>query len=271
MAEIDTTRYQEVIMKKAVMLMVAVLLLSCLAAGCYGAIRGSGNLETREFNHSNFTRIEVGTAFEVEVVRSDSFSISITMDDNLFDYLNVSKSGETLEIRLKSGYGYISHTAIAEITMPELRKLDFSGATDGTVSGFSSAQDLAVGLSGASSLDMVDMAAGDVDFGLSGASHLTGGMTADGDVRFDISGASSVILSGSADDLDADVSGASRLALDDFPVNNASIELSGASNGTVNLDGTLNADLSGASHLYYIGEPTLGELKTSGASSISKK
>lgn len=258
-------------MKKVVMLMVAVLLLSCLAAGCYGAVRGSGNLETRDFDYSNFTRIEVGNAFEVKVVRSDSFGISITMDDNLFDYLNVSRSGETLKIKLKSGYGYVSHTAIAEITMPELRKLDFSGATDGTVSGFNSAQDLAVGLSGASSLEMLSMAAADVDFELSGASHLTGGITTDGYVRFNISGASSVVLSGSADDLDADVSGASSLALDDFPVSNASIEMSGASSGTVNLDGILDANLSGASHLYYIGEPTLGDIETSGASSISRK
>jgi hypothetical protein len=258
-------------MKKVVMLMVTVLLVAWLAAGCYGTIRGSGDLETREFDFSDFTRVEVGTAFEVEVVQSDSFSIRIIMDDNIFEYLDVSRSGETLEIRLKSGYGYVSYTSIIEITMPELHKLGFSGATSGMVSGFSSTQDLDVELSGASSLNILGMAAGDIDFKLSGASDLTGSITADGDARFNVSGASSVVLSGSADDLDADVSGASSLDLEDFPVGNASIGLSGASNGTVNLDGTLNADVSGASHLSYIGEPTLGDLETSGASSISRK
>ena len=59
--------------------------------------------------------------------------------------------------------------------------------------------------------------------------------------------------------------------LEGLPIKNADIELSGASNGTVNLDGTLNADLSGASHLYYAGEPTLGDIDISGASSISRK
>jgi len=258
-------------MKKVVMLVAAVLLVAWLAAGCYGTIRGSGDLETREFDFSDFTRVEVGTAFEVEVVQSDSFSIRITMDDNIFEYLDVSRSGETLEIRLKSGYGYVSYTSIVEITMPELRKLGFSGATSGLVSGFSSAPVLDVELSGASSLDMSNMATGDADFKLSGASNLTGKITADGDARFNVSGASSVVLSGSADDLDADVSGASSLDLEDFPVGNASVGLSGASNGTVNLDGTLNADISGASHLYYIGEPIMGDIDTSGASGISRK
>ena len=112
-------------MRKVVLLGVAVLLLSWLAAGCWGAIRGSGELETRKFDYSDFTRLEVGKAFEVEVRQSDSFNVVVTLDDNLFDYLNVSKSGETLEIRMKSGYGYISYTARVEITMSELHKLDF--------------------------------------------------------------------------------------------------------------------------------------------------
>jgi len=258
-------------MKKIVMLMVAILLIAWLMAGCYGNIRGSGDTETREFSFSNLTRVEVGNAFEVEVVKSDSFSIFITMDDNIFDYLDVSKSGETLKIRLKSGYGYISYTTKAEITMPELYKLGFSGATSGTVEGFSSAQDLAIELSGASSLDMLGMTAGNVDFKISGASKLTGSIMAGGDAEFNLSGASSVNLSGLADDLDAGVSGASRLDLENFSVNNASIGFSGASSGTVNMEGTLDANLSGASHLYYIGEPTLGVIDTSGASNINKK
>jgi hypothetical protein len=33
----------------------------------------------------------------------------------------------------------------------------------------------------------------------------------------------------------------------------------------------MDADLSGASHLYYIGEPTLGDIDISGGSSIGEK
>ncbi|GAI84175.1 unnamed protein product, partial [marine sediment metagenome] len=223
------------------------------------------------FDYSDFTRVEVGYALEVEVIQSSSFSISITADDNIFDYMDVSKSGETLKIRLKSGYSYTSYTAIAEITMPELYRLDLSGATHGSVQGFSSSHDFVLELSGASSLNISDMAAGNIRFDLSGASHLTGSITAGGDARFDISGASSVTLSGSANDLNADASGASHLGLDDFPVHNADVNLSGASSSTINTDGTLDANLSGASHLYYIGNPTLDDIDLSGGSNISKK
>ncbi|MDH4291505.1 MAG: DUF2807 domain-containing protein, partial [Dehalococcoidia bacterium] len=92
-----------------------------------------------------------------------------------------------------------------------------------------------------------------------------------GNVEFDINGASTIQLEGSANDMDAIVSGASRFNLDDFIVNNADVNFSGASSGTVNLNGRLDADLSGASRLAYIGEPTMGDINTSDASTLSKK
>jgi hypothetical protein len=99
---------------------------------------------------------------------------------------------------------------------------------------------------------------------------VTGSLTA-GNIEFDISGASTVQLDGSANDIDANLSGASQLNLEDFPVNNADINFSGASSGTVNLGGSLDANLSGASRLWYIGEPTSTDINTSGASTVSKK
>jgi hypothetical protein len=59
--------------------------------------------------------------------------------------------------------------------------------------------------------------------------------------------------------------------LTDFPVNDADINLSGASRATINLDGKLDAELSGASNLEYIGDPTMGDINIAGASTINKK
>jgi len=261
-------------MKKAVVAaLVAVLLTSGLSAGCVGHREaGSGNLVTEEFEFSDFTRVEVGSAFEVEIVRADSYRVSVTADDNLFEHIQVSKQGETLKIGLKLlPLRPLFTTLRAEITMPRIYDLDLSGATRGTVSGFSSTENLDVGVSGASSLNLVEMSAGDVEFELSGASKARGEITAGGDARIDLSGASSVQLQGSASDLVIDASGASRAALDNFPVANADVELSGASGATVNLDGILDADLSGASRLSYIGEPSMGDINTSSGSSVSKK
>jgi len=78
-------------------------------------------------------------------------------------------------------------------------------------------------------------------------------------------------LEGSANDVVVEADGASRVKLAGFTVNNADVSLGGASNGTVNLSGKLDADLSGASKLEYMGEPRMGTINTSGASTLSKK
>ena len=90
-------------------------------------------------------------------------------------------------------------------------------------------------------------------------------------MELEVSGASTVQLKGSASDVTVDVSGASHLRLADLKVENANVILSGASNGTINLDGRLDAELSGASTLEYIGEPTLGVMDITGASTLQKK
>ena len=254
-----------------VAVLVAVFLTSGLLGGCVGGVvKGSGNLDTQEFNFSDFARVEVGYAFEVEITQSSSYSVSITADDNLFDYILVSKQGTTLKIRLEPALHYAFTTLQAKITMPQLYGLALSGATRGTVSGFSSTENLDVEMSGASSLDLVGISAGDVKCEVSGASKVTGDIIA-ADADFDVSGASTVQLEGLAIDIVVDASGASRVKLAAFLVNNADVTLSGASSSTVNLDGRLDADLSGASKLEYIGEPTMGSMNTSGASSLSKK
>lgn len=271
-------------MKKAIVAALMVVLLTSVGlVGCAGGVvKGSGNLGTEEMNFSGFTRVEVGHAFEVEIVQSASYSVSITADDNLFKYVLVSKTGETLKIELQSGYSYQSITMRAKITMPDLYELDLSGATRGTVQGFSFSHNLILDLSGASSLDMVDMSmtVGDIEFDISGASRVTGDIRITGDADFEVSGASIVELGvhpkltllfsqdevsaeSSVNNIAVSASGASRVELTGCLLNNADVNLSGASQGTVNLNGRLDADLSGASQLSYIGEPTMGSIDIS--------
>ncbi|MFC1786603.1 GIN domain-containing protein [Halobacteriota archaeon] len=262
-------------MKKVmVAVLLGVILVSTFFIGCLSAIEGSGNLETKQYDLSDFARVDVSHNFEVEIDQSGSYSVSITSDDNLFEYIQVTRNGETLKIGLKPSIvgPYLGSTTLkAKITMPELRGLDISGATRGTVTNFRSTEDLDIQVSGASSLDLVEMSASDIDFEISGASRVTGDIIAN-DAVFEVSGGSTVQLEGSVSDIVVDASGASRVELAAFPVNNADVTLSGGSSGIVSLEGRLDADLSGSSKLEYIGERvTLGTIKTSGGAIVSKK
>ena len=197
----------------------------------FGAVVGSGNLVTEEEFFSDFTAVDAGSGFNVEIAQSSSYSVLVTADDNVMDNIDISKSGDTLKVGVNWGISLSSVTLKVKITMPELRRLELSGGSQGKIEEISSTDS--------------------VSFDLSGGSQLTGHVE--------------------AGDLAIDASSGSQLDFTDFTVQDANIELSGGSQATINLDGTLDADLSGGSQLYYIGDPTLGDIETSGGSTISKK
>ncbi len=239
------------------LVLVAFALSSCynvggVIGGTGGLVMGSGKSATRDFNLTDFTQLDVGNAFQVEVTQADTFGVTITADDNLFDYIRVTREGNTLRISLDPTHRYsLGLNAMqAKIKMPTLEGVVFSGATRGTIAGFKSTRDLSVNLSG--------------------ASGLTGGIDA-GNVSLEASGASSVTLTGSGKDARLNASGASRFNLGDFALDTADVTLSGASSGAVNAKSKLGYDLSGASNLTYSGTPVIGKSQTSGASRATRK
>jgi len=200
--------------------------------------------------YTGFTQLDISHAFTANITRSDRFNVVITADDNLVDYLDIRQRGDTLYIGVQSGRTYTGTTFRAEITLPTLEGLNVSGASRANLSGFSSTQRLALEASGAS------VVRGDVKCG---------------DVSFNVSGASQVTLSGTGQDAVLEVSGASRVQLEDMSFRNVDVEASGASSVTVNLEGRLDASASGASNILYVGSPTLGRIEESGASSVRRK
>jgi hypothetical protein len=203
------------------------------------------------YDFKDFTTVRAGSAFEVEIVCGETYSVTVNVEERIQDSLRVTQQGDTISIYLEPlsallHFGVGRHSA--RITMPALQGLNLSGASHTHITGFSSDRPLAVALSGASSLE--------------------GDITAS-DVRMNLSGASRNRLTGKARLMDLDGSGASHLELGDFPADSIAVHLSGASSADVTASEHIDCDLSGASRLRYHGSPQIGRTNVSGASSIA--
>jgi hypothetical protein len=232
------------------MLAAGLALIACsVSLPSVSRVTGSGNVVSLEQDFSDFDRLVVSHAFRTTVTQGDSFDVVIRIDDNLQPYLRVEQDGDTLSIGLTDelGLGLLTATLEADITLPSLASLDASGGTHVTLAGFE--EDAAVSLNA------------------SGASRLEGHLETPG-LDLTVSGASGAELSGSAEQLHIDANGASRADMGAFAAVDADVVVNGASNATVNVSGTLNADASGASHVTYLGAPTLGAVNVSGGSSV---
>ena len=226
------------------------LLASCASFNGDHTITGSGHTVTKPFDHAGFSKLSAGSAFQVTVAQGTAYSVVVTIDDNLVEYLHVAKSGDTLRVNLKPAVGVRNASLKAQITMPELTGLDLSGATHTTLAGFSSEKFFKVDLSGASRVQ---------------------GEVKSGDARLHLSGASTLELRGSASNLKVSASGASHARLDQFNSKSAVVDASSASHISINVADKLEAEASGASHVRYVGQPQVLKLHTSGASSIRKQ
>jgi hypothetical protein len=196
-----------------------------------GTILGSGHTVTQDQPFSDFTSVSISSGFEFVITQSNSFNVKTTTDDNIQNYIQISRSGDTLTVELKPGYSITTSTLRAEISMPNLSRLELSGGAHGKAKDFVSTNDFEIDASGGSQLQM----------------------------------------QGQANDLTVNASGGSQLNISNFKVRNANVDLSGGSQTEISPSGRIDASLSGGSHLFYSGNPTLGNINVSGGATIEKR
>ena len=229
---------------------------------------GSDRIITQELPISDFANVEVDCAFIFEIMPAPTCSVAITTSENIFAYLDVARSGNTLRLTLKPARFEHRPVLEARIKMPALRRLRQAAAARGIVRGFNSEGPFDLYLSGASTLHM-DAAAGDVKMEVSGASRTNGTLRAKS-VDLTVSGASRADLQGATANLVLSAWGAASIDLAGLVARQATVYLKSASRATVNVSGQLDIDLSGASHLDYLGQPNLSEINLTGASTLNQ-
>jgi serine/threonine-protein kinase len=210
-------------------------------------IEGSGRQITKAVVAKDFSAIQIDRMLITDVTRADAFAVSLTADDNILERIEVVRDGSTLRISLANGNYRLRNRPRATITLPHLEAFSLGGASKATLKGFKSDKAFQLKVSGASEVD------GAIDVG-----------SAD----FQISGASSATMTGSARAGHLFASGASRLKLAGFLLNQCQLELDGASNVSLQVKSNqpFKAKLDGASILSGLVEATDLDLKVDGSS-----
>lgn len=229
------------------LLLTAAALLALTACNLAESITGSGTVVSREYDFEGFNEVDLSHAFTGTISQGDTYSVVVRIDDNLVDQLVVEQVDNRVSIGLEQGTIVTRATMEVDITMPRLAWLNVSGASRAQINQFDIGDLFIVEASGASQVH------GDIDAV---------------DLELTASGASSIFLAGTAANVQADASGASTIDLTELSAVDAQVDASGASNVTVNLDGILDADASGASTVTYMGNVEMGDIKTSGGSNV---
>ena len=244
--------------KIALILGSMLLLLSTGMMVCDWTVIGSEELETKIFRTGRFEVLEIGNFFEAEIICGEERMISVTADDNMFDYIIVDEEDGIIRMGLEKNRTYKNVTLRATIIVPYIKNLVLSSGASAEISGFSDISNLELTLSGFSSLRMNNMTVANLSLSIS-SSDVHGVITT-GDLNLGSTDFSNVVLSGSARNINAIASENSRLQLFDFNANDVEITLNNLSTASLNLSGRLNARVRNNSSLVYSGSPLLGEI-----------
>lgn len=209
---------------------------------------------TKNFDFVDFTELDIAGSFNVYVQQGD-FNVTLVSHegDDKLEKASVKRDGNTLEVSMNNKWSLFGnsnneHKLDLHLTMPELSEMELTGTSHTIIKDFN-AEDMAFDISGASSCN---------------AAINTEKLVVD------MSGASSLNLMGNSSKMYLELSGASTLNAYDFEATDVEAEVSGASNAQIKVVNHLDADLSGASQMLYVGEPTEVRSETSGAAHITK-
>ena len=234
-------------MKKLLVLLAGLF----LGAGLYAQEVNDPNAEIREAK--NFHGINVSSAFDVYITQGNEEALAVSASEIKYrDMIRTEVKDGILVIKFESGFRWTrgNKKLKAYISCKQIDKLTISGACDVYIKGVLKVDDLSLNQSGASDLK------GKLDI-----KKLT----------VDLSGASDIDVSGTASTLEIHAEGASSFKGFDLVTDICDAHASGASDIRITVNKELSAHASGASDVYYKGEGVIRDLKTSGASSVSKR
>jgi hypothetical protein len=210
--------------------------------GSFTAIAADGPVYIT-LTQGNETKVQLaGPAEHIKEIVTEvrNGTLYISYNGRMYDYGNYNgRNNDKFKTKLE-----------VNITAPQIKTMDLSRACMLTTATAFAADKLQLQLTGASVVNIVDLAAQSLDIESMGASMVT--------------------LSGTVKTLDCKVAGASVLRAFDLKADNVAIEVTGASTASVYADAELAASVFGVSSLRYKGKATIKDLQTGGGGVFRK-
>lgn len=209
----------------------------CIIGAESNQITGSGPLETRTIDVSDFTGVEMNIAGDLVLMQGNEESLSISAQSNLYPFINIFVRDGRLRIETNDDISLDPTQPIAiTVGVQNLDLLRFAGS--GTVS--------------MDSLNTVDFkldltGSGDMQFDALTAETLNLSLTGSGNLNF----------SGTVIEQEVSMTSSGNLEARDLESQKADIAISGSGSATVNVTDELVASISGSGKIRYRGTPTV--------------
>ena len=214
-------------------------------------VKGSGEMVTKTRTVGEYDAVSVGGSFDVKLYAGAEGKITITVDDNLEEYLISEVENGKLKIKWKKGIN-ISHRSnvIVKVPFTAIDAVSLAGSGDIYSDDVIKADSFAAKLAGS----------GDVKLRVDANS-----------VSSSIAGSGDIALTGNTDDFKCSIAGSGDIEAYDLASNDADIRISGSGGVRVSVKNMLTVRVSGSGNVYYKGNPKKQDVKVSGSGTVSSR
>ena len=222
---------------------------SCMIDIFDESIYGEGPVETIERNIGNFTGIKVSAGIDVFLTQGDNTKVEVVADENLHKVIRTEIKGNVLHVYSEINIRKAKSKKVY-VTCKEIEKLGVSSAGDLTGQNKIETDFLDISLSSAGDLD-IEVEAKQIECSISSS----------GNAR----------LSGFAEELYARLSSAGNLKAYELITKKCKVRVSSAGDAKIHVTEELDASVSSAGNVYYMGDPKIKNISSSSAGGVYKR
>lgn len=216
-------------------------------SSCNSIIKGEGEVVAKEHPAAGFNAMEVGDIFRVQLIDDNKETVEVRAEENLHEHIVAEVKDGVLHIHSGSK-NLSSENLLVTVHYSTLQKLEVSGAARIETLNPIENSDLEIEVTGAADMRM-DMDVYSLSIGVSGGSEM--------------------LLSGKAENVEIDITGAGKINASELRSKNCVLSVAGAGEAIVDVSKTLDVKITGSGNVKYRGNPEISQSIT-GAGEISK-
>ncbi len=225
------------ILNSAAVVVIVPMISSC-GLNNLGCVQGKGDLITETRTTDFFHEIRLDGSADIYLKQSSDIEngiIEIEGQQNIVDILNTDVVGGQLIIDFDKQCVSYSKRLVLTITTKDLSEIKLRGSGDIVTLTKFEGDDLLASISGSGDMEL------ELNYN---------------DVDTEINGSGCIDLYGEGYSLDIDIDGSGDIDGFEFPVNRATVSISGSGDAKVNVSDHLKVDINGSGDVYYRGTPS---------------
>ena len=222
-------------------------------------VKGDGNVVTRSYDMTEFNTVSTSLSATVNFTIDDSYSCTVSVDENLFDYLDINvKDNELLMGKRQEDKNTNLRATqfVIEVTAPSLEAVNLAGS--GTFNALSPLQGEAMEVNLAGSGDIVfhkTVSARDIELNVAGSGDMVCNDLVADKLDSNVAGSGDLkVTNGTVREASANVAGSGDIVLT-CEIENLDANVAGSGDIKARVNGKLTYGIFGSGDIGYYGNP----------------